>query len=142
MELTVKVMVVEDNDIVAQAIEAFLLINRHQVMGPYSTSADVFRAVQHERPDLVLMDIDLHGRSSGLDCARVLFKRYNIPVVFLSSDVTAARTGELVAVGALAKPVTGDTLLASLHAVEQIVEGKMPRHVPPAFTLYQQPGYH
>lgn len=131
-------MIVEDNDLVAKSIEAFLQYYGHQVIGPFASSEEVFEAVQREKPDYVLMDINLHGTPDGLDCARVLFKRHNIPVVFLSSDSERARQGHGVALGHIAKPVSGHGLLASLKAVEDMVHGKPPAHVPAGMTVFNR----
>src|SRR5690606_37475306 len=75
-----------------------------------------------DRPDIVLMDIQLPG-SSGLEVAR-WFKEdaelNTIPVVALSAFIEQIRSEELRAAGVAAtcaKPVLHDTLMSTLRAV-------------------------
>ena len=136
----VKIMVVEDDELVALSVETFLRHHGHEVSGPYASSEEVFRAVRNGRPDCVLMDINLRGAASGLDCAQVLFKRFRIPVVFLSSDPDKARQGDRVALAYIAKPVSGRGLLASIQAVRAMIEGRPLRYVPPEMTVFRAAG--
>lgn len=133
-----KIMLVEDDALVGQAMEAFLLLHGHEVVGPFASAAEVFLAVQHGAPDLVLMDVDLGNGRNGLDCARVLFKRYGIPVVFLSAHPDRAREGEGSALGYMTKPVAPEALLRGLKAAEEMARGRPSRPAPPGFTPFRR----
>lgn len=134
-----KIMIVEDDAVAALSCETILRFHGHETVGPFSCPADVFRAMQGGKPDLVLMDINLKGPSSGLDCARVLFKRYGIPVVLISGDAEKARLGRDVALGFLAKPMSETMMLSGMHAIEELIQGRAPRHVPAGLEVFQHP---
>jgi len=60
-------------------------------------------AVQACRPDLALVNIELHGRNDGIELASDL-KEQGIPVLFISGQVSRARSAQTVAIGSLPKP--------------------------------------
>lgn len=134
-----KIMIVEDDAAAALSFETALRFQGHEIVGPFACPADVFKAVQSGTPDLVLMDIDLRGTASGLDCARVLFKRYGIPVVFISGDADKAQLGRDVALGYMPKPMSEDGMLTGIHAIEELIQGRTPRHVPAGLEVFQHP---
>lgn len=131
-----RVLLIEDDAVVALSLENTLRQHGHEVIGPYATSAGALHAVQSQKPDLVLIDTQLEGQLSGLDCARVLFKRYGIPVIFVTGDLDGARQRRDVALGSIAKPFSAPTLIACMHAAERLLRGERPRHVPQCFELF------
>ncbi|MCW2237928.1 response regulator [Azospirillum canadense] len=131
-----KVMIVEDDALAALSVETVLRFCGHQVVGPFASTAEVMRADHGGRIDLVLMDINLEGQSSGLDCARVLHKRYGLPVVFISSDGERARSGRDVALGSMTKPISETTMMTGIKAIEQMLRGKTPAHLPAGLEVF------
>lgn len=133
-----KIMIVEDDAVSALSVETILRFCGHEIIGPYTSTAAVVRAAQGRAADLVLMDISLEGQTSGLDCARVLHKRYGLPVIFLTGDVERARLGQDVALGSLAKPISEATMIAAIHAVEEMLRGTMPARLPPGLEVFHR----
>lgn len=133
-----EIMLVEDDELFALATETLLRFHGHRVIGPFPRAADAFRAVQGGRPDLALMDISLASRCSGLDCARVLFGRYGIPVVFLCGDPDLARRGADSALGVLAKPTEADALLRVIRSANDLAQGRVPQSFPPGFIAFRR----
>ncbi|WP_448203770.1 response regulator [Azospirillum sp. sgz302134] len=131
-----KIMIVEDDAIAALSVETVLRFCGHQVIGPFASTAEVVRADYGGDADLVLMDINLEGHSSGLDCARVLHKRYGKPVVFISGDKERARSGRDVALGSMAKPISESTMMAGIRAIEALLHGKKPAHLPAGLEVF------
>ena len=86
---TLKVLVVEDERIVAWELTERLTRMGHAVCGVAPTGEEAVRAAQDNRPDLVLMDIMLAGPMDGIEAARSIRSRLGTPVVFCS-----AYTGE------------------------------------------------
>ena len=50
-----------------------------------STGEDAISKASESRPDLVLMDIHLKGRIDGIEAARILQSRLNIPVIYVTA---------------------------------------------------------
>lgn len=130
-----KIMIVEDDAIAALSVETVLRFCGHQVIGPFASEAEVVRADHGGDADLVLMDINLED-SSGLDCARVLHERYGVPVVFISSDGEQARSGRDVALGSMTKPFSENTMMTGMRAIEQMLHGKKPAHIPSGLEVF------
>lgn len=133
-----KVMIVEDDALAALSVETALRFCGHQVVGPFASTAEVVRADHGGDVDLVLMDINLEGHSSGLECARVLHKRYGLPVVFISGDGERARSGRDVALGSMTKPISESTIMTGIKAIEQMLCGERPAHLPAGFEVFNR----
>ena len=134
-----QIMIVEDDAAAALSLETILRLYGHEIVGPFSSPADVFKAIQSGTPDLVLMNVDLKGNASGLDCARVLFKRYGVPVVFISGDADKAQLGRDVALGYMPRPMSDNTMLSGIHAIEELMQGRTPKHIPAGLEVFRHP---
>ncbi len=80
-----RILVVEDEPIVAKDIQQTLMESGYEVVKIVSTGEDAIREVQNRNPDLVLMDIVLGGEMDGVEAAGQIHSRYNIPVVYLTA---------------------------------------------------------
>jgi len=102
-----RVLVVEDDRVVAMDIEVQLTRIGHTVVALTARGEEVLPLAAETRPDLVLMDIRLEGAIDGVDAAEELRKQLNIPVVFLTAyadDRTVARASLTQPYGYLLKP--------------------------------------
>jgi CheY-like chemotaxis protein len=80
-----RILVVEDEHIVAMGIKKMLKSLGYQVTGIASTGEDAISKAESTFPDLVLMDIMLKGDIDGIEAAREIIKRFGLPVVYLSA---------------------------------------------------------
>jgi two-component system cell cycle sensor histidine kinase/response regulator CckA len=102
-----RVLVVEDEAIVAMDISARLRVLGYEVVGPASTGAAAVELAEHARPDLVLMDIMLRGGMDGVEAALRIREGCGAPVVYLTAyadDSTLRRAKEAEPLGYLLKP--------------------------------------
>jgi PAS domain S-box-containing protein len=100
-------MVVEDEGIVAADISATLKRFGYDVVGVSTTVDDCMRKVREMRPDLMLMDINLHGHREGVDAAIKIREELRIPAIFLTAyadDATIAHAKIAEPVGYIIKP--------------------------------------
>ncbi len=81
----IRIIVVEDEQIVAKDIQKTLEGLGYFVAAIASTGADAIKRSEELGPDLVLMDIKLKGKMDGIEASRQIRERFNIPVVFLSA---------------------------------------------------------
>jgi len=95
-----RILIVEDEKIIAEDIKHSLLSFGYDVIGIISSGEDAVIEAQKERPDIVLMDIMLNGEMTGLEAARLIYNNYNIPALFL----TAYATEEILQEAALSSP--------------------------------------
>ncbi len=102
-----RIVVVEDESIVAKDIQSSLLHLGYVVPAVFSSGEDVLAKIHELKPDLVLMDILLKGRMDGITAAEQIRARFPIPVVFLTAyidDQTLKRAKISQAFGYLLKP--------------------------------------
>jgi PAS domain S-box-containing protein len=84
-----KILVVEDEGVVATDIEECLRKLGYRVVASAATAVSAIRKAVENEPDLVLMDIRLKGPMDGVDAAGELHGRLGIPVVFLTAYADA-----------------------------------------------------
>lgn len=81
----VKILVVEDENIVAKDIQNSLKKLGYLVPTTVSSAEKAIEEIEENRPDLVLMDIMLKGHMSGIDAANIIKERFGIPLIFLTA---------------------------------------------------------
>lgn len=81
----VRILVVEDEQIVAADLQAKLTRMRHHVVGIAASSEEALRLAEEHRPGLVLMDIQLKGSVDGVDTARLIHERTGAQIVFITA---------------------------------------------------------
>jgi two-component system, LytTR family, response regulator LytT len=80
-----KILIVEDESIVAKDIQNSLKKMGYIVPVVVSSGEKALNEIEESRPDLILMDIMLKGDMTGIDVANVIKERFSIPVVFLTA---------------------------------------------------------
>ncbi|MBK9246536.1 MAG: response regulator [Ignavibacteria bacterium] len=79
------VLIVEDERIVAKDIQATLVKQGYQVIGCVSSGEKTLELLGNELPDVILMDVVLDGKLDGIETAKVIHERFDVPVVFLTA---------------------------------------------------------
>ena len=128
-----RIMVVEDEPLVAFDNETMLQDAGYEVVATVDSFADAAAVIRRDPLDLVLTDLSLAGEGTGIDVARAAAAR-GIPVLFVTGNCTAE--AQALAVGCLAKPYSERVLLGTLAAVDQHLQGRAPKRVPEELTLY------
>lgn len=80
-----KILVVEDQIIVAKDIAATLKLAGYEVIGIAVDAKTAIDYCEERKPDLVLMDIRLKGEMTGIDAANIIYPKYNIPIIYLTA---------------------------------------------------------
>lgn len=81
----IKILVVEDESIVAKDIQGSLKKLGYLVPTTVSSGEKAIEEIEENRPDLVLMDIMLKGQMTGIEAANIIKERFGIPVIFLTA---------------------------------------------------------
>ena len=103
----VKLIIVEDEEIVAFDIEDILKSLGYEVSAIVASGEEAIAFCTTIKPDLVLMDIMLKGEMDGTQAAEVIKKNFNIPVIYLTAygdTKTLARAKITEPFGYLVKP--------------------------------------
>ncbi len=81
----IKILVAEDEILIALEIKNRLEKMGYDVPALVSTKKEIIDSVSDLRPDLVLMDIMLNGHMDGIDAAEEIRARFDVPVVYLTA---------------------------------------------------------
>jgi DNA-binding NtrC family response regulator len=106
-EAPARIMVVEDESIVAFDIASRLRRLGHKVVATARSADSAYRLCDEHRPDLVLMDVRIEGDEDGIDLAHRLRAAFDIPVVFLTAyadAMTLERARAAAPLGYIVKP--------------------------------------
>lgn len=80
-----KILIVEDEIIVAMALEQKLLDLEYVIVDTVSTGEDAVKCANQLKPDLVLMDITLKGKINGIEAAKQIKDKLNIPIIYVTA---------------------------------------------------------
>ena len=80
-----KILVVEDESIVAKDIQNSLKKLGYYVPTVVASGEKAIEEIEQSRPELVLMDIMLKGELNGIEAAKIIHERFDIPVIFLTA---------------------------------------------------------
>ncbi len=84
MTLPLDIIIVEDNFSFSLELEIIVKKLGHQVIGTVDNSGDALIEILDNKPDIILMDIDIKGKLSGIDIAEKV-EHLKIPIIFLTS---------------------------------------------------------
>jgi DNA-binding LytR/AlgR family response regulator len=137
----IKIVLVEDDWIIAKEISYSLHDLGFDVIGTFDTGDEALKQIRILKPDLVLLDIDLSSELTGIDVARQLKQECSIPFVFLTAlaDTQTIDKAKLVDPYAyLVKPVNPESLYSTIEIT--LHKAKHPSGLPPAAALQENLG--
>ena len=90
METPIKILIVEDEMIIGANVSLQLSNLGYKICGIIPRGEEALLFLKNERPDIILLDIQLKGRLDGIETAALIQKEYNIPVIYLTANADAA----------------------------------------------------
>lgn len=133
-ERRLRILIVEDEALVALEMEGILSDAGYEVVGIADDRESALRAAGRGEPDLALVDIRLANGSSGLDVAADL-DHNGVCCLFVTGNCPAER-GREHSFGCLHKPFTERVLVEAVSAAGQLMRGGWPEHLPRGMHLY------
>ncbi len=129
-----KVLIVEDDLMLADASEEILVGHGYEVSGIARTVADAVAIARHCKPDLVILDLRLAGGGLGTEVAAQLSQPGRPGILYVTGNVSQVTLTDGDA--CLVKPYRFDDLLRGLEIVAGIVAtGKAQPPFPRGFRL-------
>lgn len=114
-QLASKVLIIEDEPIIALDLENLVTELGHKVVAVAATKDDAVAKAKSERPGLVLADINLGEGGSGIDAVAEILSSFDIPVIFITAYPEKLLTGERPEPTYLiAKPFLPETVQATV----------------------------
>jgi DNA-binding response OmpR family regulator len=115
-----KILIVEDELIIAKVYSMFLQSRGFQVLGTCASAEQAYKVLESNQPDLVIMDIQLAGNTNGIDLAKQLRANNNTPIIFTTGNSgveTVKRTREISNTVVLSKPIDNQLLLEQIEKI-------------------------
>jgi two-component system, response regulator PdtaR len=117
-----RILIVEDEPLIAFDNEVMLGDAGYEVVATIDGFDEAIALLAREQVDLILSDVRLQGRRTGIDLARVA-KKKGIPVLFASGHQPPDDAPEF-ALGCLMKPYNERQLRLALESVDRFLAGK------------------
>jgi len=117
IENTQKVLIVEDEKIIALDLEDSIKGLGFDVTKSVKNYDEAILSVKEDEPDIILMDINLKNSKDGIEIALEIQKEKNIPIIYLTAfcdDKTINRAIQTNPVGYLIKPFKIDELKSTI----------------------------
>jgi CheY-like chemotaxis protein len=115
-----RILVVEDDRLIARDIAMQLQFLGYQPLGPAHSGEQAIELANQLRPDLILMDVNLASVMDGIEAARNIRAQLDVPIVYLSAFTDTSnleRAKQTDPAGYLAKPFIEYQLADALSAV-------------------------
>ena len=112
-----KILIVEDDVIISHIIELQLKKLGYIVSGIAANGQDAITLMNNTNPDAILMDIFLDGKMDGIEAAKIIKEKFNIPIIFLtaySDDNVLERIRTIQSAQYVLKPFTNEDLRIAL----------------------------
>lgn len=103
----IKILIVEDEMIIAANISLQLTELGYEVVGIVPRGEEALLRIEDDKPDILLLDINLKGNLDGIETAEAMQKSHNIPVIYLTANIDDAhfnRAKQTHPYGFIAKP--------------------------------------
>jgi DNA-binding response OmpR family regulator len=127
-----RILIGEDEPLTAFDNETMIEEAGYTVVATHDRVSDAVLTLERGSVDLILSDVRLTGKRSGIDLARIA-KEKNVPVLLATGMVPDEAEG--LVVGCLMKPYSQRTLKAALEAVDQHLRGDKVK-APKGLILY------
>ena len=115
-----KILIVEDEVITAMSLQHLL---EHWGCGKcekVSSGKEAIEKAMSEKPDIVLIDINLRGEPNGIEAAKQLQARFCVPIIFItgySDEETIKEAKKIKPVGYFVKPLDFNKLRLTIESV-------------------------
>ena len=93
-QLASRVLIIEDESIIALDLENLVSELGHKVVGSAATKDEAVTKARAQKPGLVLADINLGEGGSGIDAVTEILRTFDIPVIFITAYPERLLTGE------------------------------------------------
>lgn len=112
------ILIVEDEFLVGADIEESLLSLGYEVQNCVSSGLAAIAEVEKKLPDIILMDINLKGDMSGIEAAKLIREKHDVPVIYLTAnaDIGTIEAAKIsLPYGYIIKPFTEKDLQTNIE---------------------------
>jgi CheY-like chemotaxis protein len=114
-----RILLVEDEILIAEDARIRLQDMGHQVIGIAASGPEAVQKAGEMRPDLILMDVRLQGAMNGVEAARRIRSQADTPIIYVTAHASILASSECGdGFTCLAKPFSPLQLEAAIHAIQ------------------------
>lgn len=84
--MAIKVLIVEDEVLVAEEIAADMEDYGFEITEITISSEECLVSIENNAPNIILMDINIKGDKDGIETAKIIHQTYNIPIIYLTAN--------------------------------------------------------
>jgi len=113
-----KILIVEDDKMLSTIFEMYLAELGYELVDVVNSGKAAETACSENKIDVILMDIHINGKIDGIETTKLIKEKFDIPVIFISSDVdeqTIKRAITNNTYGFLVKPVYKNNLRSTIE---------------------------
>lgn len=122
---TIKVLCVDDNKLVADAIRIKLeLAGGYSWVGQLKSADDLVEAAQQLAPDVVLLDVDMPGKDPFIALEELTTECPDVRVLMLSGHVRAALIDRAIEAGAWGYLSKSEPVQSMMSAIQRVASGE------------------
>jgi signal transduction histidine kinase len=113
-----KILIVEDESIVAFDLKRMLLNLKYDVLDIVTSGEKAVKKALEEKPDIIIMDVMLNGSITGIEAAKKIREKINIPVIYLTAyaDIETLKSAKVTEpYGYILKPFEEKVLLSTIE---------------------------
>ncbi|MBL0882318.1 MAG: response regulator [Chitinophagaceae bacterium] len=122
-----RILIVEDESLVAMDMERMLMGLGYDIIPNVNSYHDAIEVLNTNKPDLVLLDINLNDTKTGIDLSKQLQQQYHLPFIYITSHSDKATMDEALVTkphGYLLKPFDADDLYAAIEVAMSNFSGQ------------------
>lgn len=116
--MSIEILIVEDEPIIADDLAMTLEKMSYQVMDIFDNAEDTLDFLKKNKPDLLLLDINIEGDKDGIELGTIINKEHKVPFIFLTSyydSNTVERASKADPHGYLVKPFNDKDLQVNIE---------------------------
>lgn len=114
----VKILIVEDELIIAEDVKNMLTNMEYEVVDVAMDYDEAIAILETQKPDLILLDVNLNSHKDGIDLAEIINDKYKIPFIFTTSysdSLTLNRAKNTHPTNYLVKPFKKEQLFSTIE---------------------------
>ena len=134
--MTARILIIEDEALVAMELRFVLEDLGHKVVGVASTSKSAQNLARENEVDLALVDIHLSEGPTGISLGRELGQEMGVTVLFMTANPGMVRDGVAGAIGVLSKPTDEQAVQTAVDYALRRRTGQPVQYAPPGLQLF------
>lgn len=117
-----KILIIEDEFLIALNLKEILLKEQFSVIGTASSYAESIQLCKNSKPDIALVDINIEGDKNGIETAAFLREAFGVSIIFLTayhSEEVFEQAKKVHPAAFLTKPFETDTVIRAIKLLAQ-----------------------